>query len=188
MKKLTKGIIAALLSLPVILSGNQKNDLDYQFILDGNNYSFRGSFVVTAEPDCLINLIYNFQNIANYTLGAKSIERVRQGDNWYEVTYIYRKFVIFENQSTWRRTLDRDDHKIVFEMLASTNNINTIPQMISSTGYYRIIPETEGCRVEYFQECKLKPGLFQNTFINNAKKEAIKFLQVLKKYTRKTLE
>ena len=97
MKKLNKAITVALLSLSIILFGSQKNDLDYEFIQDGNCYSFLGSFIVQAERDCLIHVIYDFEHISKYTAGAKSIELDRQGEDWYEVTYTYRKFLIFEN-------------------------------------------------------------------------------------------
>ncbi len=188
MKNFYKIIIVALLSLPIILYGSQKKELDYEFIQEDNYYSFRGSFIVRAELDCLINLIYNFKNISKYALGAKSIELVRQGENWYEVTFTYRKLLIFENQSTWRRTLNRHEHKVVFKMISNRNNLNIIPKMLSSTGYYQIKQEKEGYQVEYFQECKLKPGFLKDTYINNAKKEAIKFLLEFKEYVEKTCD
>jgi len=188
MKELHKGIIITFLALSNLSSGNQKQELDYKFIQYDNNYSFRGRFIVKAEFDCLMNVIYNFEHISNYTSGAKSIELVRQGENWYEVTYTYRKFLIFENQSTWRRTLKRDAGKVVFEMISSKNNLSIIPDVISSAGYYQIKNEKDSYRVEYFQECKLKPGLLKDTYINKAKKEAIKFLQVFKKYISKTCD
>ena len=100
MKNFYKIIIVALLSLPILLYGSKKKELDYEFIQEDTYYSFRGSFIVKAELDCLINLIYNFKNISKYALGAKSIELVREGENWYEVTFTYRKLLIFENQST----------------------------------------------------------------------------------------
>ncbi len=188
MKELYKRILFVLLSLPIILYGSQKKGLDYEFIQDGNYYSFQGSFIVKAEFDCLINVIYNFEHISKYASGAKSIELARQGENWYEVTYTYRKLLIFENQSTWRRTLKRDEGKVVFEMISSKNNLSIIPDVISSAGYYQIKNEKDSCRVEYFQECKLKPGLLKNTYINKAKKEAIKFLQEFKEYIERNCD
>ncbi len=178
----------ALLSLPILLYGSEKNELDYEFIQDDNYYKFRGSFVVKAELDCVIDLIYDFEHISEYALGAKSIELVQQGKNWYEVTYTYRKLLIFENRSTWRRTLKRDEHKVVFEMISNRNNLDIVPKIISSKGYYQIRPEKEGCRIEYFQECKLNSGFLRDTYINKAKKEAIKFLQVFKDYISETCD
>ena len=187
MKGFYKIIVVALLSLPVLLYGSKKKELDYEFIQEDNYYSFRGSFIVKAELDCLISVTYDFQHISKYTLGAKSIELVRQGENWNEVTYIYRKFIIFENKSTWRRTLKQDEQKVVFKMISSKNNINIMSKMLSSTGYYQIKQEKEGYQVEYFQECKLKPGFLKDTYINNAK-EAIKFLLKFKEYVEKTCD
>ena len=188
MKKFYKRILVALLSLPIILSGSQNHEFDYEFIQDGNCYSFRGSFIVQAERDCLIDVIYNFEHISKYASGAKSVEFVRQGENWYEVTYTYRKILVLENKSTWRRTLNRDEQKVVFEMISSENNVSFMPQLDSSSGYYQIKPEKEGYQVEYFQACKLKTGLLKDAYISQAKKEAIKFLREFKEYIERTCD
>jgi len=185
MNNLYKIIIVALLSLPILLYASKKKEFDYEFIQEDTYYSFRGSFIVKAEPDCLINLIYNFKNISKYALGAKSIELVQQGENWYDVMFTYRKLLIFENQSTWRRTLNRDEYKVAFKMISSKNSINIMPILLSSTGYYQIKSEKECSRVEYFQECQLKSGFLKDTYVSQAKKEAIKFLNLFKGYVER---
>lgn len=186
MKKIYYGISVALLIFPIIFSGNQNKDFAYEFIQDGNRYSFHGSFIVQAERDCLIDVIYNFNHISKYATDAESIELVREGENWNEVTYTYRKYLIFENKSTWRRTLKRDEQKVVFEMISSKNNINIMPQVLSSTGYYQIKPEKAGYLVEYFQTCQLKAGLLKDAYISQAKKQAIKFLREFREYIERT--
>ncbi len=188
MKKLYKAIIIVFLALPMLSSGNQKQELDHEFIQNDNNYSVRGRFIVKAKFDCLMNVIFNFEHISKYASGAKSLELIRQGENWYDVTYTYRKLLIFENQSTWRRTLKRDEGKVVFEMISSKNNLSIMPDVISSAGYYQIKNEKDSCLVEYFQECKLKPGLLKGTYINKAKKEAIKFLHEFKEYIERNCD
>ena len=171
-----------------MISGSQEKEFDYEFIQEDTYYSFRGSFLVNAESDCVIDVIYDFHNLSEYTLGAQSIELIQQGDTWYDVYYTYRKLFILENKSTWRRTFKQDEQKIVFKMLSSENNLKIMPELISSTGYYQIIKEEDRCRVEYFQECLLKPGFFKNAFINEAKQEAIKFLHEFKKYIERKCE
>ena len=185
MKKYFKVITFLLLILAAFLYGGQENDLKYEFIRTDSSYSFRGSILVKADFDCLIDVVYKFEHISKFTSGAKSIELRRQGENWYEVTYTYRKLLIFENKSTWRRTLKQDKGRVVFEMVSNKNNIAILPEVLSSTGYYQIKSETNGFRVEYYQECKLKPGLLKNAYIRQAKKEAIKFLALFKKYVEK---
>ena len=76
----------------------------------------------------------------------------------------------------------QDEHKVVFKMISSQNNLNIMPDMISSSGYYQLENERDSCRVEYFQECEFKSGLLKSIYINNAKKQAIKFLYVFKRY------
>ncbi len=181
MKNICHIIIPILVSLPIVVSGSQEKDFDYEFIQEDTYYSFRGSFLVKAESDYLIDLIYNFNNISDYA-GAQSVELIQQGDNWYDVSYTYRKLFVLENTSTWRRTLKPDEHKIVFEMLSSENNLKIMPEVISSTGYYQIIKEKDRCWVEYFQECLVKPVFFRRAYIAEAKQEAMTFLHEFKTY------
>ncbi len=171
-----------------MVSGNQEQEFESEFIQEDTYYSFRGSFLVEAESDWLLNLIYDFNNLSEYTSGAQSIELIQQGDNWYDVLYIYRKFAIFKNRSTWRRTLQPDEHKIVFEMLTSKNNLKIMPELLSSTGYYHVLQENDCCRVEYFQECRLKSGLFKHAYITEAKQEAMEFLHAFKTYIERKCE
>jgi len=182
MKNSYKIIIAILLSLAILLSANQKQELNYEFIQENTYYSFRGSFIVKSDANCLIDLIYDFEQLSGYSLGAKSIKLIQRGDNWYDVSYTYRKLIILENRSTWRRILVTDEQKVIFKMISSKNNLKIMPEVISSEGYYQIKKEKDGCRVEYFQECMLKPGFFKSTYIKKAKKEAIKFMHEFKKY------
>ena len=188
MKNIFQIIILTSLSFPIFLFGSQENEFDYEFIQEDMVYSFRGSFLVHAELDSVIDVIYDFHNLSEYTLGAQSVELIQQGDTWYDVEYTYRKFVIFKNRSMWRRSLQPDEHKIVFEMLSSENNLKMMPELLSSTGYYHILPENDCCRVEYFQECRLKPGLFKRAYITEAKQEAMRFLHAFKTYIERKCE
>jgi hypothetical protein len=72
MKELSRGIIVALLSLPIILTGSQKKELDYEFIKDENYYSFHGRIVVKTDFECLISILYDFKHLANIEPSAKS--------------------------------------------------------------------------------------------------------------------
>jgi hypothetical protein len=182
MKHIWHIIIFSLLTLVILSYGSQEDGIDYDFIQKDSCYSFQGSFFVKANPDSLISIIYDFNNMLEYTPGAQTIELIQQGDNWYDVSYTYQKFLIFENKSIWQRTLDRNLNKVVFKMISSKNNLKMMPEMVSSEGYYQITKEKELCRVEFFQECILKSGLFLRGYINAAKQESIEFLHEFKNY------
>jgi len=180
------GVLLIWMSVPVLIYGGSTEELQYQFSQDDSSYSFRGSFIVEVEPDCLISLVYDFGHISKYASGAAAVELIRQEDNWNEVRYTYRKFIFFENKSTWRRKLNRDNHELVFEMISSENNLRILPDMLSPSGYYRISPEEKGYRMEYFQECCLDTDLIKDSYIKKVKKEAIKFLLEFREYVEKT--
>ncbi|MBA7699037.1 hypothetical protein ES703_107721 [subsurface metagenome] len=185
MKELSKGIIVALLSLPIILTGSQKKELDYEFIRDENDYSFRGRIVVKTDLECLISILYDFKHLANIESSAKSIVLLQEEENWYEACHTFKK-LFFKHESIWRKTLKLDEQKIVFEMISHKHNSGLMPKVLSSAGYYQIKLEEEGYKVEYFQECKLKSALLKGAYINKAKKETIKFMLELKEYIEKT--
>jgi len=179
-----KLIFIAILSVPFLSYGNE-NGFEYKFIQADSSYTFHGSFKVKAEPDCLINLIYNFDNISDYSSAAESIELIREGNDWYEITFTYRKYVFFEHQSTWRRSLDRKKYKVDFIMIANNNNLSMIPEMVSSSGYYQIKPEEDRCQILYYQACTLTPGILLDVYMNAGKEAAIEFLQEFKEYIEK---
>ena len=182
-----KSMFIAVLSIP-LLSYGDGNDLDYKFTQADSSYTFYGSFKVKAEPDCLINLIYNFDNISDYSSAAESIELIRAGNDWYEITFTYRKYLFFEHQSTWRRTLNRKKHKVDFIMISNSNNLSMIPEMVFSSGYYQIKPKEEYCQVLYFQTCTLTPGILMDTYMRAGKEAAIDFLQEFKEYIEKNCD
>ena len=185
MKGLSKASIAALLSLPLLLTGSQKEKLDYEFVREENYYSFRGRIAVKTDLDCLINILYDFKHLASIESSANSIVLLREGENWYEACHIFKE-LFYKHESIWRKTLKREEKRIVFEMISHKHNSGLMPEILSSSGYYQIKPEEEGYKVEYFQECTLKSALLKSAYISRAKKEAIKFMRELKEYIEKT--
>ena len=143
---------------------------------------------MTGTEECLMEVIYDFQHISRYAAGAKSVEKGRQGENWYEVTYTYRKYLVFKNRSTWRRTLNRTGQRVDFEMTASRNNLRMMPELLSSNGYYQLEKDAQGYRLEYFQECSISDGTFSAKYLKCAKKEAIRFLEEFRRYVMTTCQ
>lgn len=160
MKHICHILIPSLLSVPIVVSGNQEQEFEYAFIQEDTYYSFSGSFLVHAESECVIDLIYNFNFQSAHTLGAQFVELLQPGDTWYDVTYTYRKFAIFANRPTWRRTVQPDEHKIMFDMPSSENNLKMMSEVLWSTGNYHIAQENDRCRMKYYQECLQKSGCF----------------------------
>ncbi len=170
------------LALLIPISKNIGQELNYEFVQKENYYSYTGNLFVAADPDCLIDLIYKYENISKYSSGAKSIELVQHHESGYDVSFIYQKLLFIEHESTWRRTLSQDKRKIVFEMLSSETNIGWVPQIIYSSGYYQITSIDNGSLVDYYQECGLEHGALQDMYIRKVKKEAIQFLKTFEHF------
>jgi len=170
---------------PLPSQSEKIDSVDYEFNHADSCYSFRGSFVIQAEFDCLIDILYDFKHLENIISSANSIILIQQAENWYDVAYTFKKF-FFTNESVYRKTLKLDEQKIIFKMLSYKQNTNLIPEMLSSSGYYWIQCESTGYRIEYFQECKIKSSLLKGIYINKAKKESTKFMLELRNYIEKT--
>ncbi|MDP8322704.1 MAG: hypothetical protein RAO94_10175, partial [Candidatus Stygibacter australis] len=85
--KVTLRILILALILPIILSAYNDEEFDYKFIQADTCCSFRGSFIVNCQPGVLIDLIYDYDKISEYSPGVKTLELVRQGEDWYEVAF-----------------------------------------------------------------------------------------------------
>ncbi len=180
-------LLVAFLLVPALASGGQdRQDVRYEFVQSGNGYAFRGQFVLEAERRCIVDVLFDFDHVAKFTPDARSIEMVQQGRDWYDVTYKYRRFLILENESTWRRTLKREEDEVAFELLSSRNNRGIMPDLTSSSGYYRVRDERGRQVVEYFQECTLGAGSLKGRYIAEARTKAIEFLQGLSVYLART--
>ena len=163
------------------------DEIHYQFNRADSSYSFLGSFVTRANFDCIVNILYDFEHLNNIITRAKSITLIKQGENWYDVCYTFKIF-LFTNKSVYRKTLKLEEGKIVFKMISNDQNTNLFPQMLSSSGYYRIMSELGGYKIEYYQECIIKRTFLKDIYINKAKKESTKFMLELKEYIERTCQ
>jgi hypothetical protein len=178
----SQSILIILVCLPLLLSGAKNKDFTYEFDQGEDSCTFKGNFTIKAVPDSMLEIAYDINHIAEYTLSAKSLALVQQGENWYDVVYTYQDLLLFENQSVWRRTINRAENIIAFEMISTCNNLTIIPELLSSTGYYQFKTDNDSCLVEFFQEFQLSPGLFNEAYYRKAEKEGIKFLGVFKDF------
>jgi hypothetical protein len=170
---------------PLLSENGTIDGVDYEFNHVDSCYSFRGSFVINAELDCLISILYGFKHLRNIISDAESIILIQQGENWYDAGYTFKMF-FFTNESVYRKTLKLEEQEIFFEMLSNKQNSSLFPEVLSSSGYYRIKGESPGYAIEYFQECKIRPSFLKNVYINMVKKESLKFTLELKEYIKKS--
>ncbi len=157
------------------------NGVSYELSRDGNLYTFHGSFRTLSDRNCLLSILYDFDHLRKFVTCPNAFSLLQIGINWYDFCCTYR-VLLSENQLIYRKTLKREEGKVTFEMIAGRQNIKFIPEVLSSSGYYEIIPEKDGYQVVYFHQDRLSPSFSRDIYLYLAKKEAVKFLQGLKDY------
>jgi membrane protein DedA with SNARE-associated domain len=160
------------------------NGVAYELFRDGNLYTFRGSFLTFSDPDCLLDILYDFDHLRKFVTCPNSFSLLQKGDNWHSFCCTYR-VLLSENKLIYRKTLKKEELRVTFEMIAGRQNIKLIPEVLSSSGYYEIMPKKDGYQVVYFHQDRLSPSFCRDIYLYLAKKEAVKFLQELKNYVEK---
>jgi len=158
------------------IPAKEENDIHYRFSQTDSSYTFYGSFEINADPKCLLEITFKYEHIAALASDAREVTLIEQGRNWNQIRYTYRKYVIFENSTAWHRKLDEENLRVDFSLLWSENNQSIMPRIISSSGYYQIIPGGDPIIVEYFQYCRLTEEPITQFYLDRVKKEAIDFM------------
>ena len=160
------------------------NGVCYELSRDGNLYTFHGSFRTFSDRDCLLNILYDFDHLTKFVTYPNAFSLLQKADNWYDFCCTYR-VLLSENKLVYRKTLKKEERKVTFEMIAGRQNIKLIPEVLSSSGYFEILPEKDGHQVVYLHQDRLSPSFSRDIYLYLAKKEAVKFLQELKNYVER---
>ena len=175
-------VITSILFFVPFLLAAQENRLEHKFSETDSGYTFFGSFVSDASPECVLNISFAFKHQKALAHWAKRIKLIDQGENWNMLCFTVRRFGLFENTSTWNRVLNQKKYRVDFSLISSINSSSILPDIISSKGFYQIKPVNGSSLVEYYQECKLTDGFISSIYLNRAKKEAIRFLHEFSNY------
>ena len=78
----------------------------YTFVQDGRRYTFMFKFVVDASPDDVLDALYPFPNLQQYSRTASAVELLENGVDWQSVRYTYATW-LWSMSTTFRREIDR---------------------------------------------------------------------------------
>lgn len=182
---MSRWITAAFLSFFVCLcpfaGPGRCADFRYDFSHDDTKYRFEGSFPTSAETNCLLRMLFEFDHLKNYVTHTESATLDKSGQNWQEVTYQYRN-LFYKARSTFRRTLNPAQNRVEYRLIHLEEGGMIRPDIRSISGYYGVSEEGGSRRVTFFQEGELGGGMLSGFYFSNAKKVAVKFLQEIQGY------
>jgi len=158
----------------------------YSFTKEGSRYTFRLQFIVEASPDEVLDVLYPFPSLKQYSQAATSVESLDTGPDWQTVRFTYATG-LWSVSTTFRRELDRASHRIRFRMLEARRTGLPMPLPVSSSGEYRLEPTGGGVRVTYVQTTEMRNTLLTGPWMARAHSEAILFSEDLENYVRSRL-
>jgi hypothetical protein len=161
-------------------------DQPYAFVKDGSRYTFTFQFVVDASPDEVLDVLYPFPNLKQYSQTATAVDSLETGPDWQTVRFTYATS-LWSMSTTFRRELDRANHRIRFHMLEAHRTGLPVPLPTSSSGEYHLEPTGGGVRVTYVQTAETRETLLAGTWMARAHSEAILFSKDLETYVRSSL-
>ena len=161
-----------------------ETEIRHRFSTTGNRYVFTGSFLVKADGKCLMDMLYDPDQLRRYARHADAVELVGQGDQWQTITYDYRK-IFYHARSTFKRELDRDKNRINYRLTAIDQGGLVSPDIQSIRGYYGVSSENGGHRVTFHQEGVIGSGMLSGFYFYMAEKEAVGFVGNMRDYALK---
>lgn len=177
-------LIAIIYSIKVF--AQKSEGINYSFLHTDTTCTFYGWFKVDAKAACVMHISFNYDHIKALAPDASKVELIEEGKNWNKIKYTYQQFPFYKNESLWYRTIDHESNKVNFILISSKNSHPFMPQIISSSGYYKVYLQNEALTVEYFQQCKLtKSYLITPLYRNSIKKKAVAFLHLFEDYIQK---
>ena len=124
-----------------ILTETQKiNDIDFTFEMKGNYFQYDGEFELNAKIACSESTSFDFEHKKKYTSGADEFILSEMGEDWYEVTFVIRKYFMTEVRALYLYQLDAEQNMIEFELISSQINIPSLNVVEASNGklFFRI--------------------------------------------------
>jgi len=175
-------LVAVALFAPALLAAEQPD----AFAKDGHRYTFTVKFVVKASPDEVLDVLYPFSNLRRYSRTASAVELLDEGTDWQLVRFTYATW-LWSISTTFRREIDRPNHRILFRMLEARRTGLPVPLPTASSGEYLLEPLDGGVRVTYVQTAETRDILLSGPWMSRAHAEALLFSRDLERYVRSSL-
>lgn len=163
------------------MSSTTKEGVEYEERREGGELVFTGWFDIDADPEHVLSTLFDFDHLKKFMTIPRSVELVEQGEEWHEVEYGYRLFLL-PIRGRFRRTLKRADRRIDFDMAEVRPQLPLVPRVASYSGHYRLEPRDGGCRVEYHERVGLRPAVAAALFTGRGGRELAGFLAGTKRY------
>ena len=178
--------VLLLVAAGLVAASSSAAESPYTFVREGQRYTFMFQFVVAAGPDEVLDVLYPFPDLKQYSRRANAVELLEAGADWQLVRFTYATW-LWSMSTTFRREIDRPNHSIRFRMIEARRTGLPVPLPTASSGEYRLEPVAGGVRVTYVQMAETRDTLLLGPWMARARSEGILFSQDLETYVRSRL-
>jgi len=177
-------VLVTVIIFSIQIFAQERDNISYNFSRTDTSFSFYGRFQVVAEATCMIDICFTYEHIRALALDARRVELIEEGEDWNIIKYTYQIFPLYENESVWYRTIDREETEVYFMLRSSKNNHTYMPRIRASSGYYKISRIEGTLVVEYFQQGLITKNYLSALYQYSMKKKAVEFLYMFKDYAQ----
>jgi len=159
---------------------------DYHFEERGGHYAFTATFEVTAAPDRVLELLYDFEHLRRYSRRSQS-ELLEEGHGWQRVRFTHTGW-LWTVRATVHRELDRPANCVRFRVESASRTGLPIPLPAASSGDFCVVPADGSLRVSYRQAGQMEATVLLPAWKRYARTEALAFARDLEDYVRSQVD
>ncbi len=160
---------------------SESGGVTYSFNKKKNGYSFQFQTSFSADPACLLAVVFEYDHLSKFTRNIDKIQLVEGDAVRNIVRFSYDRF-LFKHISKYLRTLSKDNNTVTFELIENELHKSILPKVLASKGYYKIKSHEQKATIEYFQEVVLENNYTNSFYLYFVKNEALKFAIDLQQY------
>ncbi len=165
------------------ISVHCSEDIDSFLTVEDSVYTIEYQFNTTCSEEKLLEVFYDFSHLENLiNKKSTSLEKLDSGEGWYYVKYNY-KYFFYKNISIYRKSILPDERLVSFDLIYFEQNLDWVPEVLNSSGFYKILNNDTNNTVIYYQQTKLK-GLCDKIYLDHVEKETEFFLRKLIAYVK----
>ncbi|HQB93619.1 MAG TPA: hypothetical protein PK997_00230 [Candidatus Omnitrophota bacterium] len=147
------------------------------------------SIQVAAAPDCLLRMLFSAYHIRELMKdSADLVEIANEGPGRYELRSVHKN-KLCSLDTVYRRDLRKDMRRVTFELIRCEQVSKVAPKLVSSKGYYEVLPDPAGSLLKYHEETRLEASRWDPraaTLVKLVERDTLLFLKKIKKYSEKT--
>ena len=151
--------------------------------IDKDQYEINFDFESTLYENELIDVFYDAKEIKKYLNPILQVKETASTESTQDLEYVIL-VLFYKSTVIYKREIIKDQNEISFYISNFTQNVEIIPNIIESKGYFKVFMKDGKSIINYYQNYKLAKE-FSNQYLSFSNMQAEAFCKSMCKYVRK---